>query len=105
MHCMGHCPKNAVETAHGFIIGVMILNSTLLLGLFYKYFEIFFYKIENAKVKFVVETLLFLSILAMCYRVIHYCMRFKIFERVMVYASLTKYKFWGRPYKALKYNE
>ncbi len=46
-----------------------------------------------------------LSILALLHRIIHYLMRFKIFERLMVYTSLTKFKFWGRRYKALKEQE
>jgi Pyruvate/2-oxoacid:ferredoxin oxidoreductase delta subunit/flavodoxin len=102
MRCMSNCPKQAIETGHGFIAGFMLLFNTFFIVLFYKYLELYFFRIENEMVRFVVETSLFLSMLALSYRLIHYCMRFRFFERMMVYTSLTKYKFWGRRYKALK---
>ena len=49
-----------------------------------------------------IETALFLLFLGLMYRIVHYLMRFKIFERLMVYTSLTKFKFWGKRYKSLK---
>lgn len=102
MKCMGNCPKKAIETGHGYFIGLMLVFSLVLSGLFYKYFDLFFFKLENEILKFIVENLLFLSLLALWYRMVHYCMRFKFFEKLIVYTSLTKFKFWGRRYKALK---
>lgn len=102
MKCMSNCPKKAIETAHGFIIGLMLFNYFVLLGLFNKYFALLFFAIENEMLKFVVENLLIIFLLAAGYRIVHYCMRFRVIERMMVYTSLTKYKFWGRRYKALK---
>jgi ferredoxin len=102
MKCMGNCPKKAIETGHGFIIEYTLIYYGVLLGLFYKYFDLYFFKIDNQLLKFTVETILFLGLLAIWYRIVHYAMRFRIFERIMVYTSLTKFKFWGRRYKALK---
>jgi ferredoxin len=102
MKCMSNCPKKAIETAHGFVIGLMLVFYSVLLALFYKYFELLFFAIENKTLKFVIENLFVLSFLALGYRIMHYCMRFRLIERIMVYTSLTKYKFWGRRYKALK---
>jgi ferredoxin len=102
MKCMGSCPKKAIETGHGYIIEYCLLFSFVLLGLFYKYFDIYFFKMENELLKMVVESALFLSLLALWYRANHYLMRFKFFEKIVVYTSLTKFKFWGRRYKALK---
>jgi Pyruvate/2-oxoacid:ferredoxin oxidoreductase delta subunit len=101
MHCMSYCPQKAIETAHGFIIGYMVLFSTLS-ALFFEYFNLFFFKLNQEPAKSIVEMLLFLFLLGFFYRCIHYLMRIKPFERLMVYTSLTKYKFWGRRYKALK---
>jgi len=98
MKCMGNCPKKAIETGHGFIIEYILIYSMILLP----YFELNFFKLENEFVKAVLESLMFLAILALWYRIVHSLMRFKIFERLMVYTSLTKFKFWGRRYKALK---
>jgi hypothetical protein len=74
----------------------------LFLGLFYKYFELYFFQIENGLLRMLVETVLFLSLLAIWYRVVHWAMRFKTVERIVVFTSFTKYKWWGRRYKALK---
>ncbi|MFH1197091.1 MAG: EFR1 family ferrodoxin [bacterium] len=102
MRCMGNCPKKAIETAHGFAFGIWALYSFVLLILFYKYFTLYFFSIKNEAVKFIIETIIFLSATMIGYRFMHYLLRFKFFERLVVYTSLTKYKFWGRRYKALK---
>ena len=102
MHCMSNCPKRAIETAHGSIILITLLSSLVFSGLFYRYFGRFFFEIEHTFLGFILESALFLGILAVWYRLLHYAMRFKPIERLVVYTSLTKYKFWGRRYKALK---
>lgn len=102
MRCMGNCPKKAIETAHGFAFSVWAIYSFVLLILFYRYFALYFFPIKNDAVKFVIETTIFLSTTMLGYRLMHYLLRFKFFERLVVYTSLTKYKFWGRRYKALK---
>lgn len=101
MRCMSNCPKRAIETAHGSVLVIMLLSSLVFAGLFYRYFEYFFFAIEHTFLGFVLESALFLGILAIWYRLLHYAMRFKPIERIVVYTSLTKYKFWGRRYKAL----
>jgi ferredoxin len=102
MHCMSHCPIRAIETAHGSVLVITLLSSLLFSGLFYHYFGQLFFDIENTMFGFILESALFLSILAVWYRLIHYAMRWRFVERLVVYSSLTKYKFWGRRYKALK---
>ncbi|OFX66930.1 MAG: hypothetical protein A2X12_09960 [Bacteroidetes bacterium GWE2_29_8] len=100
MKCMSNCPKKAIETGHGFVFGVIIFYS-LIIGLFYRYFSSFFSIIENETIIFFIKPLVFLIFLGICYCIIHYLMRLRAIERFMVYTSLTKYKFWGRRYKAL----
>jgi ferredoxin len=101
MRCMSNCPKRSIETAHGFIISYCLYSSALT-GLFFYYFKSWFFIIPNGFIRFVLETALFILFLGISYRIIHFLMRFKLFERLMVYTSLTKYKFWGNRYKALK---
>ncbi|MHC1775025.1 MAG: EFR1 family ferrodoxin [Lentimicrobium sp.] len=102
MKCMGNCPEKAIETGHGFIIGYLMLFSSVIVVLFYRYFGLLYGVIENEILKFVIETVLMLLFLGLWYRLIHYLLRFRFFERLVVYSSLTRYKFWGRRYKALK---
>lgn len=101
MRCMSNCPKRSIETAHGFIISYFILASAIT-GLFFYYFNSLFLVIPEGFIHFVLETAIFLLFLNLFYLLMHYLMRFKAFERIMVYTSLTKYKFWGKRYKALK---
>jgi ferredoxin len=105
MHCMSFCPKKAIETAHGSILVFSFFFSFLLTQLFYKYFTQLFFDIEHTFLGFVLESALFLFVLAIWYRMIHWAMRFRMVEQIMVYTSLTKYKFWGIRYKALKINK
>ena len=102
MRCMSNCPKRAIETGHGYILVFSLLFSLLLSGLFYKYFAELFFDIEHTFTGFIVNAALFLAILAVWYRLIRFSMRFRFIERIIVYTSLTKYKFWGRRYKAIK---
>lgn len=102
MHCMSNCPKKAIETAHGSIIEYSIIYSFVVLVLFYKYFSLWFFPIENEIVRWIIESLIYIALLTVWYRLTHYLLRFKWFERFVVYTSLTKYKFWGKRYKAPK---
>lgn len=102
MRCMSNCPKKAIETAHGSIIEFSIIYSLVILVLFYKYFSFWFFPIENEIIRWIIESLLYIAFLAAWYRITHYLLRFKWFERIVVYTSLTKYKFWGKRYRAPK---
>lgn len=102
MHCMSYCPKRAIETAHGSVVLITVLSSLVFSGLLYRYFGQLFFDIEHTFAGFILESAMFLGILAVWYRLLHYAMRFKFVERLVVYTSLTKYKFWGRRYRALK---
>lgn len=104
MRCMSNCPKKAIETGHGYITAFVHVFLTVFLVLFYKYFEAWFFPIESAMMKFVLESVLLIALLSIWYRLVHWLLPFKLIERLTVYTSLTKYKWWGRRYKALKDN-
>jgi ferredoxin len=101
MHCMSYCPHRAIETAHGAIIGFMIFFSMVV----WSAIEITFGKtlhLDNWFVNFVVQSALMIGLLAIWYRILHFLLRFKWFNKLITFTSLTFYKFWGRRYKALK---
>ncbi|MFH0735899.1 MAG: EFR1 family ferrodoxin [bacterium] len=102
MKCMSNCPHKAIETSHGFTILAVLIFTPLILTPFYKYFTFYFFELNNEFGKFLFETVLFLGFFGIIYKIMHYLLRFKFFERIVVYTSLTKYKFWGRRYKAIK---
>ena len=100
MRCMSNCHKKAIETTHGSIIVYSLLFSSFFELLFSKYFSQYLFPIENMWGKSIVESILFVALLSVWYRITHYLLRYRWFERMVVYTSLTKYKFWGTRYKA-----
>jgi ferredoxin len=102
MKCMSNCPKKAIETGHGYIAIFVHVFLSVILVLFYRYFEVWFFPIENAFLKTVIESILFVAFISIWYRLVHRFLRFRVLEQLTVYTSLTKYKWWGRRYKALK---
>lgn len=95
MRCITNCPKKAIETAHGFIIGYLFLASSLTGSLFY-YFDRYVFVIESSFLKFIADSAVTILLLGVAYRIIHYLMRFSFIERIMVFTSLTRFRFWGK---------
>jgi len=102
MKCMSNCPVKAIETAHGFIVALAIFYSAGVLTFFYALVPKDLYGFANPVLTFVIETGIFLAMLAVFYRLMHYAMRIRAIERIVVCTSLTRYKFWGRRYKSIK---
>lgn len=103
MRCMGNCPKRAIETGHGYLALVMFLfYSFLYPPIIYYVFSQFGFGIADPLIKELIQAGIFLTFFAIIYRIIHYLKQSWIFERLIVYTSLTKYKFWGKRYRALR---
>jgi len=102
MHCMSHCPEKAIQTCHGFVALLVILITTFFLKWFYLVLEQNFFAIENHTLKFIISNILFLPFIFIGYRINHWLMRFKWYGRLIEFTSFTRYKFWGKGYKALK---
>lgn len=98
MHCMNACPQRAIETPHAFtaliwwisfflapvILLNYVLNTSFLTSLQYETF----YKI----LQFVLGGLIVFG----AYKLLHIFMKFNVFNKLITYSSLTKYKFWRR---------
>lgn len=95
MKCITNCPKKAIETAHGFIIGYLFLAS-MITGLMFYYFERYIIQIESGFLKWIADSAITILLLGVAYRIIHYLMRFTVIERLMVFTSLTRFRFWGK---------
>ncbi len=109
MRCMNNCPERAIETAHGVIIPLWYVAWSIVTPIAFvsviHAFEIFdklgvFWRelIYN-----LIWAIVFVSFSFIGYRLLHYLMRFRIFNLIVAYTSFTKYKFWRR-YKAPKFN-
>ncbi|MCE1190183.1 MAG: EFR1 family ferrodoxin [Ignavibacteria bacterium] len=102
MKCLGNCPQKAIETAHGFVGIIIVIYNLVLLSLMYKYVYPVSPIIDNALIRFLIEPVILIAFTSAAYFIAHITLGFRFFERLMVFTSLTKYKFWGRRYKALK---
>jgi NAD-dependent dihydropyrimidine dehydrogenase PreA subunit len=106
MHCMNTCKRGAIETAHGFsflvwwvaffilpmlAINLLIDNEILSLEVS-KYIN---------TINTVLQILFGFTIVFFGYRILHFLLRFKFFNILITYTSLTKLPFWRRyKYKA-----
>ena len=102
MRCMSNCPKKAIETAHGFILLVTLLFQFGLVGAINYFFPEAIASINPFLYEWILQFILFLCFLMICYRIMHFLKKFHWFNQLMVYTSLTYYKFWGRRYKAIR---
>ena len=107
MRCMNSCPKKSIESAHGFIIGFTFVFYSVLLAGIYAFFakESFTFfttsSFLSSILKFVFEAVTMFILLVLSYRIVHFLRRFKFFDYLIFYTSLTRFKFWRR-YKAPK---
>jgi len=101
---MSNCPQKAIETGHGYIAVFLFIFNAFILFAFYKFFNNYLIPINDSTLKFAAEAVLSVIFIGIWYRLVHWLLRNKLIERIIVYSSLTKIKWWGR-YKALKENE
>jgi ferredoxin len=105
MHCMNSCPQRAIQTPHLFVVVLWwLVFSVLPLFVmkvlirfnpdFSEYYNLFF----NGFVLITGLPIVFFS-----YRIFHWLMKFKFFNRLFTFTSLTKYKFWRRYFAQKKY--
>ncbi|MDA3952596.1 MAG: EFR1 family ferrodoxin [Bacteroidales bacterium] len=108
MQCMNICPERAIEAAHGYLFAIYYLITSVLIVKIYKllniseYLNNIFPSWLNNVFSFIIDTSLLLFLFFVFYRIFHYLLRYRLFERIIVFTSLTKFKFWRR-YKSPKY--
>ena len=102
MQCMNLCPHRAIETVHGFIIGLSIFIYNVILIKLYSILNIkklITNYVSNGASEYILSifnSIMYLTILFLGYWILHYLLRFRFFERIFVLTSFTKYKFWRR---------
>ncbi len=108
MHCINICPERAIETAHGFIAILAVFTNLVVSVYFYKWTslnQLITKAIPPVLADYVlvlVNTVIFLAGLMLAYRVLHFALKIPAFEKLIIYSSLTKYKFWRRYNSKLK---
>lgn len=105
MQCMNTCPRQAIETAHGFLFLIWIITSAVnnfTINQLLKFPTCqSWHWLQNTTTMLWIKLILVFPFLFLGYRLMHWLLKFSFFERLVVFTSLTKLKFWGR-YKAPK---
>jgi hypothetical protein len=104
---MNNCPERAIETAFGYtaIIWWLILSVFPVLLFNYVINNSLLNISNNSSLATLIYYFVYLAgiliIVFLAYRLLHFLIRFKIFNKIITYTSLSKYSFWRR-YKAPK---
>lgn len=101
MRCMNLCPKRAIQTAHGFVIGLVSLLSALSTLWLYPLVDGWLpataqRMLAVSWLRFVVESVVMLLVVFGTYRALHWSLRFRTVERIVVLTSLTHLRGWRR---------
>lgn len=102
MQCMNQCPHNAIETAHAYVVVIWWIAFSII-----PYYVTFiFTKTVIASYSFtgIMHDLIYnvfsLGLGFICfvsgYKILHFLMKFRFFNKLILITSLTSFKFWGR---------
>jgi ferredoxin len=102
MRCMNTCPKRAIETAHGYVIGLIVLLSTVIQPFIYgslsthgiRWFENG--ASYNMLMRLILSSAVTLAAMVGSYWCVHYLRRWRAVRHVIQCTSLTSFRFWRR---------
>jgi ferredoxin len=100
MRCMNNCPKRAIETSHGYIIGIMCLLNIWIMAWFWQWVAGFItIPAGNGWAQVAVTItgwVLTFVVMVISYRIYHYLLRIPGIRQLFYFTSITRYKFWRR---------
>ncbi|HCC70006.1 MAG TPA: hypothetical protein DEQ09_02485 [Bacteroidales bacterium] len=102
MKCMNHCPERAIETAHGYTILFWWLAFSLIplaLAKLLVALNIITPEFYINHLRMLIDSFALLTGLITIfagYRIFHFLLRFRIFNKIFTYNSLTSFRFWRR---------
>lgn len=108
MKCMNNCPKEAIQTAHSYTLLLWWLIFSpipfLILKLISKYglIDSIWLSAHIRLISNIIILAVGLVLVFFGYKILHFLLRYKFFNILITYSSLTKYRFWRR-YKAPRY--
>jgi Pyruvate/2-oxoacid:ferredoxin oxidoreductase delta subunit len=102
MKCINHCPERAIHAAHGLVLGSLYLFFSIIM-------EATFYRLvnrlpegalkailQNGFMELLIGSALLIPFLIVAYRLVHFLMRFRVIERLVIFTSLTLFRWWRR---------
>ncbi|MDB4584485.1 EFR1 family ferrodoxin [Draconibacterium sp.] len=116
MHCMNICPQRAIQTPHLFTVILWWLAFSVIPIFLLKFFLVIIRKMSREMTAFesfisnhfdlFIWILMFVTgipVIFFSYRILHFLMRFRFFNWLITYTSLTRFKFWRRYFAPKKY--
>jgi len=104
MRCMNACPERAIETGHGYLFLIMWALYAFVIWRLWAWVNTIIVLPENfliSSLKFTIESALTLAVIILFYRALHYIKQIPVIRELIIYTSLTHFKFWRR-YKIRK---
>ena len=105
MHCMNCCPRRAIQTPHLFVVVLWWLVFLFVPMVILK--NVLKFQPENETlynlVFDVVTIVTAFPIIFFSYRILHFLMKYRFFNWLVTFTSLTKLKFWRRYFAPKKY--
>ena len=108
MRCVNQCNQRAIETMHSFATGILLISSLFISPQLIKllsYFDVWDFINQSELTKgiwLLIDAFIFIVFTFLSYRFLHFLMKYKPVNKVVMYSSLSFYKFWRR-YRAPKY--
>jgi len=100
MRCMNDCPKRSIETAHGYIIGIMFFINMGILVWFWQWVSHFIqFPVGNGWIELLLTVIrwsITFAAVVLLYRLYHYLLRIPGIRQLLYYTSFTRYRFWRR---------
>lgn len=102
MQCMNHCPERAIETAHGFSLLLWWIIFSILPAAVYAY--VFNNPLRQwvlsssfaSSLTYWFNIALGLIIAWIAYHLLHWCLRYRTMQQIILFTSLTHFLFWRR---------
>ncbi|MBL6943739.1 MAG: EFR1 family ferrodoxin [Bacteroidales bacterium] len=103
MQCMNNCKQRAIETPHGLVIPIWWFALSILPLIILKFISNYTNaeNLTKGLIYYILYIILSFSLVFGSYKIVHKLMKFKFFNKIIKYTSLTTYRFWRR-YKAPK---
>jgi Pyruvate/2-oxoacid:ferredoxin oxidoreductase delta subunit len=107
MRCVSRCHVRAIETTHSFATSLLLVSSLVLSPLLITALDHLgawnwiTRSVMAENIWSLIYAFLFLVFVFALYRVLHFLMRYSVFNRIIAYTSLSHYRFWRR-YRAPK---
>lgn len=99
MRCLGNCPHKAINVNHGYTLIINVIFGIIITPILYYLSSL---NIPLKGIWFsIARPLIFIGFTFSAYRFMHYLLPISIVEKIITFTSLTKYKFWGKKYKAI----